>query len=142
MLQRQTKGFSLLEVMVSLAIFATLGVALIQTQTNNLSLLQRFKNKEPLQKEVERMVLNFEIDLKTITNFPENGAYPDSGPLAGVNWEIKKQEMNLFGFPITRVQCLVLNKNVLFGKATQSFFMISPNFLLQNLDLQMPNLKP
>ena len=70
-------GFSLIEVMIALAIFAAFATAIIQTQTTNLDKSDRLRDDVEVFKLAELKMNEIMVDKKKFTNATEND--PDSG---------------------------------------------------------------
>lgn len=79
---RNTFGFSLIEVMIALAIFAAFATVMIQTQISNIDKSIRMRNDSAVFRLAELKMNEALTDVKKFTNATEND--PDSG-----NFEIE-----------------------------------------------------
>ena len=132
--KQKRSGFSLLEVMVSLAILASLGVALIQSSIQNLWVVNRLKQDDPIIAAANQQILLFEIEPKVLESFPNIGNFPETSPLAGKKWRIEQKTQELHKLPLILVTYSIDSSEGSNQKTiSSSFYTSSKDFLTGNL---------
>lgn len=80
-----TRGFTLIEVMVALAIFVALAIALDSTMTANVRGVTRFEEKTL----AGWVASNKLVELQVYQQWPQNGRQDDESEFAGRTWFIE-----------------------------------------------------
>jgi general secretion pathway protein I len=120
--RRAEAGFSVVEAMVALAVFALAGVGLVQVQTHSLGALSQTET----QAFASIVAQNVLIDAASATAPPDLGAREGTTALAGQVWtwrlKVERSEMNL----------LMVNVEVLDadGDVIERLFTLVPGAML------------
>ncbi len=103
-LEETRKGFTLLEVMISLAILSALLVVIIQSNTETTFFLRRTDQLATAQKVVINELMRIERDNSTTLSSAE-GTFAEDHVMAANKWKLTIENSNFLGaIPITRVQ--------------------------------------
>lgn len=89
------KGFTLLEVLVSFSILATLLTVIIQSQSETIFFLEKTAKMEKVQKEVINQLLAIERGAIEIEE--GNGTFQEDHPLRGDRWFLSKNNKLING---------------------------------------------
>ncbi len=102
------KAFTLIEVLVSFAIMASLLTLILQSQGEIAYFSVKNKRSEVVRREIEAQILAYERDDKRVLWTAEEGTFNGSHPLKGFQFKrSKKNQMLLGAIPITIVSFLI-----------------------------------
>lgn len=97
-----SKGFTLLEVMVALSVFAIAAVALLNAQSNQTKTNQRLEEKTY----AHWVALNYLEELRLGKLYPETGESRSEGKMAGRDWIITRKVQ---ATPTPNVRLLIIS---------------------------------
>ncbi|MBU2512981.1 type II secretion system GspH family protein [bacterium] len=115
------RGFTLLEVLISFSLLATLLAVVVQSQGESAFFLEKTKKLSLVHKEVINELLRIERTYSVETFNAENGVFPSGHPLAGDQWEREIVEENFMGMVPVKKITYRISWNVGGGKGIQSF---------------------
>lgn len=96
-IDRKPKGFTLLEVLISFAILASILTVVIQSQSDMVFFLQKTKQLDEIQNVVINELLKLEREsANDIT--ATSGSFSSPHPLAGKKWKILIQDETFMDF--------------------------------------------
>ena len=99
--QIKKKAFTLLEVLVALAILSTVFVALLQGQGDNIFILNTTKQRQLAQQHIRAKLYSIERGQETA--FPGTGTFSPSHELAGQRWRLVMKNQEIFGIKLRKV---------------------------------------
>ena len=100
---QKLSGFSLIEVVVSFAILASLGIALIQAQVNTNRMLYNLDRRDLVEQIIESQLQDIMIQTQLADITASDQKFPDDHPLFGATWSLTTSEDNFLELPVRRV---------------------------------------
>lgn len=101
-LQNKKVAFTLLEVLVALAILSTVFLALLQGQGDNIYIIDTIQRRQLAQEFIRKKLSAIERQEETALS--TTGNFPVSHELSGQKWVLKVLEQEVFGIPLKRVE--------------------------------------
>ncbi|MDX2471268.1 MAG: type II secretion system protein [SAR324 cluster bacterium] len=102
------KAFTLIEVLVSFAIMASLLTLILQSQGEIAYFSVKNKRSEEVRREIEAQILAYEREDTNVLWSTDKGTFNRDHALAGFQYERTKKGEKLLGvFPITNVSFLI-----------------------------------
>ncbi len=101
--QNKTKSaFTLLEVLVTLAILSIVFIALIQGQGDNLYIINTIQKRQLAQKYIRAKLYAIERQEEPVINGA--GVFSSSHELVGQKWNLSVFNQEVFGIPLRRLE--------------------------------------
>jgi len=119
-----TKGFTLIEVLIAFAILSSLLVVILQSYSDTSSFLQRTRLKETAQRTTFYELSKIErVGLDSFTT--KSGQFPDEHELAGGNWKIIESKENFMEtIPVTKITYQISWTNGIYSNSYESSILI------------------
>ncbi len=109
---RQSKGFTLIEVMIALTVFAVVSVALVRNTMSSLSQAAGIRDKTVAMWIAENELTRLRLQPRSEDNFPSAGTGRDYVEMSGVAWEVEVEIETTENDFIRRATVSVLKEDV------------------------------
>lgn len=111
MTRRKNSGFTLLEIMIALAVFAIVAVTLVKNAALTVKQTRMLEDKSIAYWVAENRLSSLRAEPKTAQNFPQTGTDTDDVSMAGRKWTVTVNVTTTDNKDMRRVEVSVARAN-------------------------------